>query len=581
LDFKGKKFQYVEFARGHEGNRGKFTKLGDAERYVWTNQYNDEEVWRTIYSYCDIHNLNISFGPYYFESDIVDFETNRKVVLYAVNFLNVQYDIPFDAFKFKYTNKSIWVEIIPSVMGIRPSYYLNEIFKEITLYLNNIIYKNLNIANAFDTNVYSPRQFSRVAGSYLPKSNRYVIELTYYELVTYSYLRILNTAQHKKKVIYPPNNDFNESEEAKLLFDKYKKIIYKKNNSSHDFFYTSDTSKERTCLLSMEERGVDTGNRNLALFYASIDKRNKDVRKEDWESTAYLFMRNFSRDKIDSLSQIKATVKSAYKDKYAFSCRKIQENMPEHCNCKNCPYAGNKQKNVLIIHRKQIKALLESNASTQMYKDLFLFHYYQNTFNNIKLNQLKKLKDLKKIGIVTNKNEINPVYQTGSYIKVPFEFINYLNTFKSELILYTTMLYCSCDGVTLNPRMKLQHYATKMGKSLRTIQRQFKELKEKYLVNELNAISFVPQIKEDNELIEILDSESKDVLATNIATDEIDTEREEISKISTNNKKIERGEIYLLLPYVDAVSYKKNKKTFRNYDYREKITGYANKMAIP
>ena len=52
--------------------------------------------------------------------------------------------------------------------------------------------------------------------------------------------------------------------------------------------------------------------------------------------------------------------------------------MPEHCKCENCPYATSKQENVLIIHRIQIETLLKSNATAQVYKDLFYFHYYKS-----------------------------------------------------------------------------------------------------------------------------------------------------------------------------------------------------------
>lgn len=582
MDFRGLKFQYVEYAKDYEGNRGRFAKLSDVEKYIWANKQNNEELWKTIYSYCDIHNLDISFAPYYFESDIEDFETNRKVVLFAVNYLSVQYDIPLDAFKFKFTNKSIWVEVIPSVMGIRPSFHLNEIYKEITLYLNSIIYQSLGIANAFDTNVYSPRQFTRVVGSYLPQSNRYVIELTYYELANYSYSKILNMAKHRKKVIYPPNEDFNESEDAKNLFNKYKQLVYRKNNSCREFTYTSDVSKERACIASMKKNGVDVGNRNLALFYASIDKRNKGIRKEDWESEAYLFMQNFDRHKIDSMSQVKATIKSAYKDKYIFSCRKIQENMPEHCHCENCPYAECKHENVLIIHRKQIGALLKSNTTAQTYKDLLYFHYYKNTFAFTNLNKLNKIKDLKKIGIITAENEINPVYQTGSYIKIPFEFINHLEDFKSEIILYMAMLYCSYNGATLNPKMKLQHYANKTGKSLRTIQRQFKELKEKQFVSEDNKIFFVPRTEKENTLVEILDCDYQDALTAETTTDEIDVAEENIPQTANHNdRKNDARPVYILLPYISVASCSDKRDTFINYDSRWSIANYTNKMAVP
>lgn len=587
MDFTGKKFQYTEYAKGYEGNRGKFAKLSDVEKYVWTNQYENEELWRTMYSYCDIEHLEVSFGPYYFESDIADFETNRKVVLYAVNFLNVEYDIPLDAFKFKFTNKSIWVEVIPSVMGIKPSYYLNEIFKEITLYLNKTIYQFLGVANAFDTNVYSPRQFSRVVGSYLPESNRYVIELTYHELSTFPYSKILNMAKYRKKVTYPPNSDFNESRAAKHLFEQYRQFVYEKNrkNNNYGFSYISDNSKERLCIRSMEQNGVEAGNRNVALFYASIDKRDKGVTKEDWEQEVSYFMRNFEKSKIDSLSQIRATVKSAYKEKYAFSCRKIRENMPEHCHCEHCPFAKYKMENAIIIYRKQIEVLLKANANVQLYKDLFLFHYFQHIVEPSKCKNLKKLKELKDLGLLIHDNEINPVYQTGSYIKIPLEFMTYLDVFKSEFILYVIMLYCSFNGTTLNPKMNLHHYANKLGKSVRTIQRQFKTLKEKYWIDEsTNRVSFVPNVKEESELTDIATSTSEEMLDENIRESIIEEEEaaDPILPVSkTNCKKKECKRIYIFIPYVDLHVSKMKKRSFLDKDYRKQIAIYGLQSTVP
>lgn len=560
MDFRGKKFQFVEYAKGWEGNRGQFAKLSDVEKYVWTKNYKKEELWKSMYSYCDINNLDISFGAYYFESDIEDFEINRKVVLYAVNYLHVQYDIPIEAFKFKFTNRSIWVEVIPSVMGISPSYNLNEIFKEITLHLNKVIYNALGIRNALDTNVYSPRQFSRVVGSFLPKSNRYVIELTYNELCSCSYKQIINMARYPRKVTYPPNNDFYESKEAKELFEHYKQIVQRKNRKRYINYSNSDIHQERLCLLSMEENGVEEGKRNIALFYASIDKRDKGIERKDWEKEIPFFMRNFERRKIDTYAKIKATVKSAYKNKYIFSCKKIREYLPEHCYCEKCPYNKhiNKENNVFIIYRKQIEVLIKNKATVQLYKDLFLLQYYNNFQQKEKYLELKKYKELKNIGIITSDGKINPTYTTGSYIEIPVDFIKRIDEFKSEFILYVIMLYSSINNKTLNPKMKTVHYANKIGKSERTIQRYFKILKEQGWIDENKRIILTEKVSDKN--------------------------KEEILEISFKSNKYERnypfsynGKKDIVVPFL---SYKKVIK-YPYLDKRNKIVECTHKMAIP
>lgn len=576
MNFKGKRFQFTEYAKGCEGNRGNFAKLSDVEKFVWSKQYDNEELWRTMYSYCDIHHLDVSFGPYYFESDIVDFETNRKVVLFAVHYLNVEYDIPLEAFKFKFTNKSIWVEVIPSVMGIRPSYRLNEVFKEITLYLNQVIHQSLGISNAFDTNVYSPRQFSRVVGSYLPESQRYVIELTYNEVASYPFLKILNMAKYRKKVTYPPNQDFYEQDGAKALFEHYRKLVWEKNcRYRENRFRTSDMAERRLCIASMEQNGVGTGNRNLALFYASMDKRDKGVKKEDWEKEVFYFMRHFDREKIDSLAQIKATIKSAYKEKYMFSCRKIRENMPEHCLCELCPFNKNKikQENMLVIYRKQIEALQKANASVQAYKDFLMLLYYKYLSKKESYLSLKKYKDLQKAGLVSLEHEINPVYETGSYICLPLKFVKNLDGFKSELILFMTMLSSSYNGTTLNPKMKTEHYAKKLGKSERTIQRHWKTLKENGWIQEENKLLLLPVKTEEHTYVEIFEQESDPAIET-------DKKRQPDTLEEALDKKRQGWTFHVVLPlFTDKPP--RNKTGYVNEDFRKRIRAFGQKMTVP
>lgn len=566
MNFRGKRFEYIEYATGYEGNRGNFAKLSDVEKLVWTKHYGKKELWRTMYSYCDINHLEVSFGPYYFESDIPDFETNRKVVLYAVHYLNVKYDIPIEAFKFKFTNKSVWVEIIPSVMGISPSYNLNEIFREITFYLNKTVYETLGIRDAFDTNVYSPRQFSRVVGSFLPQSQRYVIELTYHELASYPYQWILNMAKRPRKLTYPPNEDFFVSEEAKRLFEYFRNLVkQKKNLGQKKRILCGNLTKERLCLLSMEKHGVEKGNRNLALFYASVDKRDKGVPQEKWEKEAVHFMRNFEKEKIDSLSQIKATVKSAYKDKYVFSCRKIRENLPEHCDCEHCPFNRKKPSGSVAVFRKQLAQLLKNNATVQCYKDLFLLQYYKEKGQEHNFKTLKKYNELKKMGLLTSEGKINSVYERDSYIAVPAEFVHSLDMFKSELILYLLMLYCSCNGATLNPKMKTVHYAKKLGKSERTVQRHWKTLVENGWIDEKNRFCFTKEIP--HKLVDLLPEEEFS-----------ETQEPKQEKLVDSVRK-EKGRGFVLLVFPPV--FEARKPEFVQQDVREIIAMYGQKRAAP
>lgn len=444
-------------------------------------------MWRSMYTYCDIENLEVSYGSYYFESDIKDFKTNKKVVLEAVYYLHYEYDIPLEAFKFKFTNKSIWVEIIPSVMGISPSYYLNEIFKSITAELNRHVGKRLGINNPFDMQVYSPRQLSRVVGSYLKESNRYVIELTFSELESFSYFQITRKAQYRRKLTYPDNAEFYASDAAKEMFNNYRNLVCRRNKSN---FTLHDDKISKACIRSIKNNGVEEGKRNIAFFYTTIAMRNKGLSIKEWEKEAPSYIENYDSNGLDNISQMKATIKSAYKSKYKFSCNKMRMIMPEHCNCESCPY--NKGfANSIIINRSQLKLLLDKKATLRYYKALLNYHFKKISKKDLNL--------LLELSLIDEKSELKKEYKTGSFVEISKDFYCYVEKMGAELILFLQALNSSNNGVHLNPRMTTKHYSNKLKKSLRTIQRQFKALTDAGFIN---GKSFCFQPKESRKLVE-------------------------------------------------------------------------------
>lgn len=527
-DFRGKSFNLVEIATDLSGSRNMYTTLSEAEKAIWNSGYNGE-LFRTMYSYYDVNNTDISFGGYYFESDIEDYELNKKVVIYAVQYLHNEYDIPIDAFKFKYTNRSIWVEIIPSVMGITPSYKLNEIFKEITKYLNKEIEYRTGVKNPFDLQVYSPRQLSRVVGSYLPASKRYVIELSYYELENNTHKYILNRAKTKKfaKITYPQNDDFFVSEGAKMLFNAYKnKIVSKHKRAKKEHYNSSRNPLIANCIKNFELLGVNEGQRNLALFYTSIFKRDQGVSMEDWLEEIPYFMRNFDRNKIDSIAKIKSTVKSAYKSIYKLSFKTLKENFPDYCE-QAALYDGIENTDNFNIYRKQLSVLFDNNATKFLYKSMFIVNY--NYFNKQEKEITKTaLSQLKKLGLVEIKDgKIIPLCATGSFISVPNNFIDYVDEIETELPLFAAIIYSSYNSINLNPKVTLEAYAERLDKSLRTIQRNLKILKEKGFINN-TKISFEPSEKPQENKVIVIDFKqilNKDVRPqTKVVTEEVKIE---------------------------------------------------------
>ena len=280
MDFKGKKFQYVEFVRGFEGDRGKFCTLSEAESFIWNNLHSKEEMWRTIYSYCDVDNLEYSYAPFYFESDIEDFELNRKVTLTLVDYLNNFYNIDINAFRFKLTNKSIWVEIVPTAFGIRPTFKLNEIYKRMIEKLTPIVENICNVISPFDTKVYNKRQLTRLVGSYLPNQKRYVIDVSYISLKNKSKSEIMKMSKKRFKDTYEANQDFFVNAKAKEFFDSCKAEVYAEMKGNKRGI--KNRTGIRPCIENMQKIGVEEGNRNIALFYASINMRDSGIEKSKW-----------------------------------------------------------------------------------------------------------------------------------------------------------------------------------------------------------------------------------------------------------------------------------------------------------
>lgn len=562
MNFKGKKFQYVEIAEGSESNRNIYTTLSLAEKLTWSKKYK-KQAWRSIYSYCDIKNTDVSYAGYYFESDIEDFELNRKIILYVVHYLNTIYDIPLNAFKFKLTNKSIWVEIIPTVMGIKPSYKLNEIFREITKKLNKVLEQVFKIKEPLDTKVYSSKQLTRLTGSYLTKSKRYVIELELYEIENLSKQELFSKARFKRKITYPQNDDFYVSEEAQKLFEECKNIVYKRYKNNYDLNILNN-KEEKICIKNMEEIGVKKGSRNLSIFYASIHFRDLGFKQEECIDRILEFVKNFDKEKLDRYSQIKATVKSVYKNKYVFSCKKVRENFADYCDCINCPFKRDLKDNVFIIYRDQLNILFKNKANKNLFIALYklMYNYYHNSNLNISKDLIKKLKELKVIDIKDNK--IIPIHNKKSFIQVPNEFINLIDNFQSEIILFSEIIYSSKDGQTLNPKMDNKKYAKKLGKTTRTIQRQLKALKDKGFICDAK-IMFTPDTlkSEENK------TNNEKVISINEYKKEINKRRDKHLKskdtIANNNLKI----IYIF-------DFKNKKAIIRKHNITKKYFDISN-----
>lgn len=503
MDFKGKSFKYVEFVKKFEGNRGTFVEIKEVESYIWRkeNLNKKEEIWKSIYSYFDINNREYSYAPFYFESDIPNFDLNRKVILFLVDYLMNEYDIPLEAFKFKLTNRSIWVEVVPQIFGIKPCKHLNKVYKLMARDFNDVIKKRFNISNALDLNVYNERQLTRISGSYLKRTKRYVIELKYIELVNYEYKHLINLAKNRRKYTYLPNNEFIERDNAKLLFQKYKNKV----NNIKSEIETIEFKELRPCIKKLEKEGVEEGYRNNAIFYAAINMREMGMSKDEIYNRIMEFISNFDKTNIDSISKIKATINSAIKKRYKFSCKNMKLNFEDVCDkCETCKY-NIKQSNNIIVYKNQLDILIKNNVSKTVILGFYKYLLDIKNENKTSIDRriIYKLRELE----ILKNNTLNKELMVGPYIKFNKETINSICNLGAEVILYTQLLISSYNNEFINPQLDLKSYSIKMNKSLRSIQRMFKDIKDKGLID--NSKFIYSNNKELNNIIKLIPMNDK------------------------------------------------------------------------
>jgi len=481
VNFKGKKFEYVEIAEEVEGFRNNFIKLSDAEKLTWNFLYK-KQAWRSIYTFPEKEFTEFSFAGYYFESDILDFELNRKVILTAVGHLNAFYEIPFEAFKFKFTNKSIWVEIAPSVMGIQPTKNLNETFRGMTVSLNKIISKVFSIANPLDINVYSPRQLVRLTGSYLPKTSRYVIDLNYWEITNMSYQEIIQLSYKKRKVTHFGNNEFSAVPEAESFYRSHVQGIKKKKETP----LFEVVTEKKNCIENFKTLGVTQGQRNNALFYSAIQLKNEGFDSETCLNALSELNRSFDQNKIDGASKIRATVNSVYKSDYQFSCRKMKEVFPDHCNCDNCPHNKKVEENVFKIYKNQLLFLFNKGSKKIGFKALLKKSYGKTALTDKEEAALKGLPLTK-----------------GTFHLIPSEGYDDIYGLDSEIILFFEILKSSPNGQILNPKMTTKHYAKRLKLTQRSVQRYFNLLELGGFIKH-GEINFAPNKLKKPGVVEVV-----------------------------------------------------------------------------
>lgn len=473
VNFKGKKFEYVEIAEDIEGFRNNFIKLSDAEKLTWNYKYK-KQAWRSIYTYPEADFTEYSFAGYYFESDITDFELNRKIILSAVGHLNVNYEIPFEAFKFKFTNKSIWVEIAPSVMGIKPTKNLSETFRGMTLSLNKTLSKIFGVSNPLDINVYSPRQLVRLTGSFLPKTSRYVIDLNYWEIGSLTYKEIIGLSYKKRKITHFGNCEFLPIPEA---VDFYKKHTQGEQQKTEKPLFEIVTEKKQ-CIENFKELGVSQGQRNNALFYTAIQLKNEGLDSEACFNALYDLNLSFDQHKVDGLSKIKATVRSVYKSDYRFSCRKMREVFPDHCSCDHCPHFREIDEKVFKIYKNQLLFLFNTKSKKAGFKALLKKSYGKTPLTEKESALLKKMPLTK-----------------GSFHLFPSEGFEKIYNMDSEIILFFKMIKSSPNGHSVNPKMTVKHYANHLETSERSIQRYMSLLETSGFISH-GEIVFAPKSPE-------------------------------------------------------------------------------------
>lgn len=522
------KFQFMEIALNNPQNRNHFVSSQEAISTAFEPINKFKEVWRSMFVYQTEQpkESDAMFGNFYIESDQKDFQTNKNIILSAIQYLREKYEISNLEIELFFTNKSIWLMVPAKVFAAYGSRQLNKVYKKMAEEINDHLVYTKKFDNPLDLSIYKWNGLMHALGSFLPKENRWVKKFNV------SDLEDAETVSQLMKVEMENFDLFNEitPKEKAMNWYKEKRIetLYPNASTSKDTLETSFACS-RKCMSNMEELGFPSENRNTHLFSYALHLKEKGF---DYDMAVAHIQKTFESDYV-MLPEAKRTVESAIKGSKRFSCDFAKGFLEDkYLDCSSCVRENNKdqvKKTTIIVPRDFIEDLQNVNAHYDCYKHLmFLLEKQQverDTYTyslkglkhkTVVIDRIKKLEEAGIATVTVHSNEVvcqlvhKPLDTYKSHIVVPTrilkkkDFLEMGEELKVLLELWRSSLQKGKNN-TIFFNVNIKKMAAKLGKTLSYTKKLINLLQRKRLIFSNRVFAFLSKTELKEKIKEFVE----------------------------------------------------------------------------
>lgn len=336
-----KEFRYIELA--HKTDSGKFIRfMTDSQQDVawFINKYGPKALFATAYRYQNKDKTGAIYAPYFYidldnhEVASEDLDTASKAwasirtdYLFVCNILDTYYGIRKDYILTYFSGKKGLTILVPTkAFGLEPSENINEIFRLLAKTIASVA-QSRNISS-IDTSIYDRSRLLRLPNTVHEATGLYKIRLYYHEIHKMSYNEILQLASKPRPNPLPSLVPVSPVAKAKVA----SMMTPQRDNTRKEFKY------EAPCVKKALANGAVLGTRNNTAIALASFFYQYGISYEQ----ALQILLDWGKNKCSppmSGKEIEATVRSAYRNCYAYGCRTFS-NLglcePEGCEIERC-----------------------------------------------------------------------------------------------------------------------------------------------------------------------------------------------------------------------------------------------------
>lgn len=306
---------YIKIDKGSEEKINEYIK-----------KLNHTDVYHSIYQYEneDVNNCLI-YGPLYLDFDLEikdenDFKKIKFDTISTIAYLKSYLKIPKELIQVFFSgSKGFHILVDPQILGISPSYNLNDDYKKIAIEIKkNTLYKTV------DTSIYDRKRLFRFPNTINSKTGLYKVAITEDDLRRMDFQSILKYASEPKKV------EFEKPYFIKSARYEYQKILLKnklKKARKRKKKIPTERRELLPCAKKLLEIGAKKGTRNnmsvalaSSMFQAGISYEEVLNEMLAW---------NENNEPMLPESEIYSTVRSAFNlvnSGRGYGCKFYKEN---------------------------------------------------------------------------------------------------------------------------------------------------------------------------------------------------------------------------------------------------------------